>query len=237
MTTKAAAQRASKKAQRDLRAFLDALPDRPRTASEEAKRQRLIQAQDRALQACWHADDTPPVPRKASDLRKELEADLRKHDPEPRPTGRSYSWRSAIHEAGHAVAFEARGVRVLSVTMHECRPEKHDAVGALCGAIAAQRIGFDDAHSPGDMAMAKAALLSDGKGELWMSGVEGEAQRLVARCWPVIGAVAAALYEYGQLTGDQVRVVIMQAVSGLQEREHHSLQDAYAQRTARRFAW
>ena len=234
--TKTAARQAHKKAERTLRQFLDALPDRPRTASEEAERERLRRAEQRAIEACWHADDTPTAPRTASELRAELEADTLKHDPEPRP-GRSYSWRSAVHEAAHAVCFEARGVRVQSVTMHECRPEKQDAVGALCGAIAAQRIGFDDAHSPGDITMAKQALRRDGKGELWMSGVEGEAQRLVARCWPVIGAVAAALYEHGQLTGDQVRVVIMQAVSGLQEREHHSLQHAHAQRTARLSAW
>lgn len=234
--TKTAARQAHKKAERTLRQFLDALPDRPRTASEEAKRQRLIQAQDRALQACWHAEDTPPVPRKASELRAELEADTRKHDPKPRP-GRSYSWRSAIHEAAHAVAFEARGVRVLSVTLNDCMPEKHDAVGALCGAIAAQRIGFDDAHSPADMAMAKQALLSEGKSEQWMSGAEGDAQRLVAGCWPVIQGVAAALYHRGQLTGHEVRAVMRQTAWVLQEQDRHCLQHAHAQRTARLSAW
>ena len=235
--TKTAARQAHKKAERTLRQFLDALPDRPRTASEEAKRQRLIQAQDRALQACWHADDTPTAPRTASELRAELEADLRKHDPEPRPTGRSYSWRSAIHEAAHAVAFEARGVRVQSVTMDGCTPEKPEAVGALCGAIAAQRIGFDDAHSPADMNMARQALLGEGKSEQWMSGAEGDAQRLVAASWPVIQGVAAALYQRGQLTGDQVRGVMRQMAWTLQEQDRHCLQHAHGQRTTRRFAW
>ena len=237
MTTKAAAQRAYKKAQRDLRTFVDSLPDRPRTASEEAKRQRLIQAQDRALQACWHADDTPPVPRKASELRAELEADTRKHDPEPQVAVPVNRRRSAIHEAAHAVGFEVRGVRVLSVTLQECRPEKHDAVGALCGSIAAIKAGYDDKHSLSDLAMAKAALLSEGKSEQWLPGVEAEAHALVARSWWLIQGVSAALHERGNLSGDEVRRLMARSAWEVQEEARYSLQHAHAQRTARLSAW
>jgi hypothetical protein len=245
MTTKAAALRAHKKTQRDLRAFLDALPGqkytdpgRPFTASEEAKRQRLIQAERRAMEACWHADDAPPVPRKVSELRAELEADTRKHEgdlrkpePEAQPAVPFNRRRCAYHEAAHAVAFEARGVRVLWVTLQKCKPEKPEAVGALCGAIAAQRIGFDDAQSPSDMAMAKAALLTEGKSEHRMPEVESQAQALVAARWSVIQTVAEALDESDELTGNQVRAVMGLTAFQIQERRRYNLLRPYAPHT------
>ena len=174
--------------------------------------------------------------RRVSELRAELEADTRKHDPERRPAAPLKSWQRAYHEAGHAVAFEARGVRVLSVTLSECRPEKPEAVGALCGAIAAQRIGYDDAHSPSDMAMAKAALLSEGKSEHRLPEVESEARSVVARSSWLIQGVAAALYESGKLTGDQVRGLMNRSAFEVQERARYCRQHGIAQRPPRRYA-
>ncbi len=239
MTTKASALRAHRKAQRAIREFLHAIPNRPLTASEEAKRQRLISAEKRTCAASWHADDSPPVRRKVSELRAELQADQRKReqDPKPQPAVPVNRRRAAIHEAAHAVGFEARGVRVLSVTLQECRPDRPEAVAALCGAIAARRDGFDDAHSPTDIAMAEQVLRSEGKSKHRILGVESEARELVAARWLVILGVAAALWESGKLTGDQVRGLMNRSAWELQEEERHYRQYAHTQRMPRRFAW
>ena len=174
--------------------------------------------------------------RRVSELRAELEADTRKHEPEPQP--QSNRWRArdrrkvAIHEAAHAVGFEARGVPVLSVNLHECAPAKPDAVGALCGSIAAIKAGHDDNHSPGDIAMVRRALRNEGKAEDEMPAVEAEAHALVARSWWMIQRVAGALLERGQLTGDQVRGLMSMSEFEVQEQQRYS-RHAYAQE----FVW
>ena len=178
-----------------------------------------------------------------AELREELRKNcltkqaLRYPDPKPQPAVPVNRRKAAIHEAAHAVAFEARGVRVLSVTLHECTPERSDVVGALCGAVAGRRAGYDDAHSPADIAMAKWVLRNEGKSGQQMPGAEAEAQRVVAARWPVILGVAAVLYERGKLTGDQVRGLMGRSAFEIQEQERYNRQHTDVQRMPRRFVW
>ena len=247
---KAAALRAHKKAQRDIRAFLDGLPGcqykdegRRLTASEEAKRQQLIQAERRACEACWHADDTPPVGRKVSELRAELQAELqaslRKQDPEPRPMTTRERWRVAFHEgAGHATVAGKRNAGLLGVTLSECTYQSMDAVVALAGAVAERMAGFYGDHSESDLKNARAAIVAEGWRDVdqQMSVAEARAKEILAAHWLVAQNVAAALFHDGQLSGDEVRAVMGLSAFELQERERYCRQHGIAQRPPRRYA-
>ena len=85
--------------------------------------------------------------------------------------------------------------------------------------------------------MAKAVLLSEGKSEQWLPGVESEAQSVVAASWWLIRGVAAALYERGNLTGDEVRRLMGRSAWELQEEARYNLQHAHNQRMALVSAW
>lgn len=176
--------------------------------------------------------------RTTSELREELRGEQRVPEPEPRSVS-SNPWADACHESGHGVAAECLGAGLLGLDRRQCTYQTMDSVVALAGAVAERLAGFDGHHSESDLRNARSAIVAKGwKDSDQQIGVaEARAKEILTARWPFVRAVAAALYQHGRLTGDQVRGVMQQTAWALQERERYSLQHAYAQRTARLSAW
>ncbi len=177
--------------------------------------------------------------RLASEEREELEAYLRKQDPEPQPAATFRSWSSATHEAGHGVVAERMKAGLLGLTLHQCTYQSMNAVVALAGAVAERMAGFDGHHSESDLKNARSAIVAEGWKDIdqQIGVAEARAKEILSVRWPFVQAVAAVLYRHGQLTGDQVRAVMRQAAWAVYKREGDCLQDAQAQRMTLVSAW
>jgi len=123
----------------------------------------------------------------------------------------------ACHEAAHAVAFLSNGVEVTSVTLRpgRCWQIQGDvsgfeyAVGCLAGAAAERHAGLPAGPSKLDTATAKTALkaaMGDYAAEGWDWATDA-AEALVADEWDGIAAVAEALQERGELTGEEAKEI------------------------------
>lgn len=137
------------------------------------------------------------------------------------PSGRPYpSWRSRIHEAGHAVAYLARGARVLKASGSNVWADPpEDAVAALAGGVAEQLAGFDirdGGYSASDKAIARGVIGSSAPGWAWTQAQRQAAEILVLN-WKAVLAVARAL-EHRDLSGsDLARIVASARASAEQE--------------------
>jgi hypothetical protein len=126
--------------------------------------------------------------------------------------------RAAFHEAGHAVAYLARGARVhwASVgdgnTVGQCAADPiTDEVAALAGAAACRQAGIDDSPSNRDLEIAREAVSHLPGGEKHMGSAERQANDLVASCWPAIVAVAGELCLRGTLEGTEIERIARSA--------------------------
>jgi hypothetical protein len=120
----------------------------------------------------------------------------------------------ALHEAGHAVVYEALGSTVERVTLGyvEAVPAAVPAA-VLAGFTAAQHAGYDSRLSAADLALLDAALRARGQSRAYLGGYKARAAELVAAYWPAIVAVASALVRRRELDGATVRHIARAAMA------------------------
>jgi hypothetical protein len=140
----------------------------------------------------------------------------------------SHRYRTALHEAAHAVAAETVGCSVSSVELDPperewagvCRHRpadllEDDALIKIAPAVALARLGESESGCRKDRAnLDSARLRLDDRREreslpgfAWLR-YRSDAARLVDERWPDILRVADALLAAGTLTGDEVRAVL-----------------------------
>lgn len=140
-----------------------------------------------------------------------------------RRAGAAERWAVAVHEAGHAIAYLARGTRLRLVTIDDagngaCYPvrDPRDPVADVAGAVAAQLTGLSG-HA-GTLSAADQHNLTDslrqrGETAAWVASHRATARALLASRWPTVVAVAHALTVRGSLTGQEVEAVAHHAVA------------------------
>ncbi len=168
------------------------------------------------------------APQSAAALRADLEAARQRV--EGTSTARPSAHRrraAAFHEAGHAVAFLARGARVLRVSLNGngglCEAEPSvDPVACMAGAAAEAHAGFWDCQpSASDLAGARAGFRESGRTDAWLPGAMQQALELVAAHWPAVKAVAAQLERCGSLSGDAVARIAGDAMRRARAARHN----------------
>jgi hypothetical protein len=149
-----------------------------------------------------------------------------------RPTRGSRA-EAAYHEAGHAVVGWATGREIVAVSMRhveygaEAWPEGpvgaefvlRAVVTTLAGGIAGRMLtgSFNTGLAAPDSRLAATVFADESERPAYIAHCEEETATILGRCWPAVTALAAALLERGELSGDAARA-IMQAA--MQEKAH-----------------
>lgn len=132
-------------------------------------------------------------------------------------------WAVAVHEAGHAIAYLARGTRLRLVTIDDagngaCHPvrDPRDPVADVAGAVAGHLAGPGGpaaALSAADQHNLTDSLRQRGETAAWAASHRATARALLATRWPAVVAVARALTVRGSLTGQEVEAVAHHAIA------------------------